>query len=82
MKVLLRFPNLWFMILLIETAARVFMHHLLFFFFQIWTSVLLITISVTKMPFARTQRVLTPAVVRQDIQGMGKIVEVSDLVFS
>lgn len=81
MKVLLRFPNLWFMILLIETAARVFMHHLLCFF-QIWTSVLLITISVTKMPFARTQRVLTPAVVRQDIQGMGKIVEVSDLVFS
>ena len=71
MKFLLRFPNLWFMILLIETAAR----------FS-WTSVLLITISVTTMPFARTQRVLTPAVVRQDIQGMGRFVVVSDLVFS
>ena len=68
------------MILLIETAAR--FHASLLMFFQIWTSVLLITISVTTMPFARTQRVLTPAVVRQDIQGMGRIVGVSDLVFS
>ena len=79
MKFLLRFPNLWFMILLIETP--IFMHHLLCFF-QIWTSVLLITISVTTMPFARTQGVLTPAVVRQDIQDMGRFGVVSDLVFS
>lgn len=80
MKFLLRFPNLWFMILLIETAAR--FSCITSYVFQIWTSVLLITISVTTMPFARTQRVLTPAVVRQDIQGMGRFVVVSDLVFS
>ena len=79
MKFLLRFPNLWFMILLIETAAR----------FSCITSYVFSDMdectsnyhAVTTMPFARTQRVRTPAVVRQDIQGMGRFVVVSDLVF-